>query len=95
MLGTFILGLAAGLGAPYAEPWVKSGLSNVLKGGSEVSAVELRMVTFTVCLWAAAFLAMILAAPHAVVLVFGALVGVIAPRLKEAWKIYRAPDYDS
>ncbi len=95
MLGTFILGLAAGWVAPYAEPKVKAALKNMLQGGSEVGAVELRLVTFTACLFVAAVLSMILAEPHAVTLVFGAAVGVIAPRLREAWKIYRAPDYDS
>jgi len=95
MLGTFILGLAAGWGAAYAEPWVKKALDNILKGGSEVGAVELRMTTFVACLLAAAILAMILAEPHALPLAFGAAVGVIAPRLKELWKVSRAPDYDS
>ena len=95
MLGTFILGLAAAWLAPYAEPSVKTAMNNIFKGGSEVGVVELRMVTFTMCLWVAAVLSMILTQPHAVGLVFGAAVGVIAPRLREVWKIYKAPDYDS
>jgi len=94
MLGTFILGLAAGWGAPYAEPRVSAILGNVLKGGSEVGPVELRMITFAACLIGAAILSMILTDPHALPLAFGAGVGVLVPRLREIWKIARAPDYD-
>ena len=95
MLGTFILGLAAGWVAPYVEPRAKAVLDKVLQGGSEVGPVELRMITFAACLLGAAVLSMIFAEPHAAPLVFGAAVAVIAPRLKEVWKTYKAPDYDS
>ena len=95
MLGTFILGLAAGWGAPYAELRVSAILGKITLGGSEVGPVELRMITFAACLLGAAILAMFLTNPHAVPLAFGAAVGVIAPRLKEIWKVARAPDYDS
>jgi drug/metabolite transporter (DMT)-like permease len=95
MLGTFILGLAAGWGAPFAEPKVSAALGKILRGGSEVGPVELRMITFAACLLGAAILSMILTYPHAFPLAFGAAVGVLVPRLREIWKIARAPDYDS
>ena len=95
MLGTFILGLAAGWGASYFEPRVKAILDKILQGGSEVGPVELRMITFAACLLGATILSMIFSEPHAAPLVFGAAIAVVAPRLREVWKQYKAPDYDS
>ncbi|MGI9388943.1 MAG: hypothetical protein ACR2O1_02700 [Boseongicola sp.] len=95
MLGTFILGVAAGWSTPYFEPRVKVFLDKLLQGGPEVGPVELRMVTFAACLLGATILSIIFAEPHAAPLVFGAVVAVIAPRLREVWKVYKAPDYDS
>ena len=95
MLGTFILGIAAAMGAPYAEPRVKAFLGSILPDGPEMEPVELRTITFAACLLGAAIISMFVAAPHATILAFGAAIGAFAPKLKEIWKASKAPDYDS
>ncbi len=95
MLGTFILGIAAGWITPYAEPNVKSALENILFDGVPVEPVETRLFTFATCLLGAALLSMVFAEPHAGSLAFGAALGVFAPRLIDKWKASRNPDYDS
>ena len=95
MLGTFILGIAAGWGAPFAEPKVKAALENVLLNDVPVEPMEMRLFAFAVCLVGAAILSMIFAEPHAAPLAIGAAVGVFGPRLVDKWKASRNPDYDS
>ena len=50
MLGTLILGIAAGWIAPYAEPKVKSALEKVLLDDIPVEPIEMRLIAFeSVC----------------------------------------------
>jgi len=95
MLGTFLLGVAAGWGAPYAEPKIRDALANMLPDDVPKEPVELRMVTFAICLTGAAILAAAFAGGQALPLAVGALLGVIGPRLVDKWKASKAPDYDS
>ena len=95
MLATFLLGLVAGWLAPKAEPRVKRGIESVLMSDTPLDAMELRLLSFAACLLGAAVLSMIIGSPHAVVLTFGALFGVLAPRLQETYRKTRNPDYDS
>ncbi len=95
MFGTFILGIAAGWGAPYAEARIKAALENILLDDVPIDAAEMRALSFAVCLVGAAILAMIFATPHAAPLAIGAALGVFGPRLIDKWKSSKAPDYDS
>ncbi|MEM9342838.1 MAG: hypothetical protein AAGA87_07315 [Pseudomonadota bacterium] len=93
MLITFILGIAAGFGAPYAEPHVKKTLEGVLLAETPMTAVELRMLSFAVCLVVASMLAWILGNGAGFALAVGAALGVFAPRLIGFAQSRRAPDY--
>lgn len=95
MLGTFILGAAAGWGAPYAEAKIKGLLEGVLLDKSPVPAAEMRIISFAVCLVVAAVLSMLIAEPHAAALALGAAIGVFAPRFLDKSRADRTPDYDS
>ena len=95
MFGTFLLGIAAGWGAPYAEPKVKAALENVLLDDVPVEPMEMRLFAFAVCLLGAALLSMIFATPHAAPLALGAAVGIFGPKAIDKWKASKAPDYDS
>lgn len=95
MLVTFILGLAAGWGAPYAEPRIKAALDGVLLDDVPVEPKEMALLSFAICLLGAAVLSMILGDPHAAPLALGACAGVFGPRLIEKWKAAKTPDYDS
>lgn len=95
MLGTLILGLAAGALAPYAEPKVKTALENILLDEIPATPIEMRMFAFAICLVAAAVLAMAFSEPHAAPLAVGAAIGIFGPRLQAKWKASRNPDYDS
>ena len=86
MLGTFILGVLAGLGAQYAEPFVRRALENVLLADVPMTAMELRMFSFSVCLIGAAILAWIFGDDSALALVLGAAAGVFGPRIIERIK---------
>ena len=89
MLGTLILGILAGLGAPYAEPHVKRALENLLLADPPVSPAELRLFSFALCLAAAAALAWLFGDDGALVLAVGAAVGVFAPRAVERYQAGR------
>ena len=95
MLGTLILGIAAGWATPYAEPKVKTALESVLLDDVPVEPMEMRLFSFAVCLLGAALLSMIFAEPHAAPLALGAAAGIFGPRLIEKYKATRYPDYDS
>ena len=86
MLGTLILGILAGLGALYAEPHVKKALENVVLAEDPISAMELRMFSFAVCLIAAAVLAWIFGDDSALALAIGAAIGVFGPRAIERYQ---------
>ena len=93
MLATVILGIAAGAGAPYAEPHVKKALEGALLSDAPISSVELRTLSFAVCLVGAAFLAWIFGNGSAFALSVGALLGVFGPRIIDRVQKRRAPDY--
>ena len=95
MFGTFILGVAAGWGAPYAEPRIKAALDGVLLEDASVTPKEMSLLSFATCLLAAAIVSMIVSVPHAAPLALGAVVGVFGPKLIEKWRASRTPDYDS
>lgn len=93
MLATVILGIAAGAGAPYAEPHVKRTLEGMLLADTALSDMELRMLSFAVCLVAASILAWIFGNGSGFALAVGALLGVFGPRLIERVQKRREPDY--
>ncbi len=95
MFATFILGILAGAGAPYAEPKIKQFLDQVMLAETPIEPAELKLFSLSVCLAGAAILSMIVGEAHAVPLTFGAVAGVFGPRLIEKYKASRAPDYDS
>ncbi|MEL6800349.1 MAG: hypothetical protein AAFO80_10760 [Pseudomonadota bacterium] len=93
MLATLILGIAAGAGAPYAEEHVKKALESVLLAEAPMSAMELRMFTFAICLVAAALLAAVFGSGSGIVLAIGAALGVFGPRIIARVPKRDAPDY--
>ena len=95
MFATFILGVLAAAGAPYAEPRIKAFLDSVMLSETPIEPNEMKLLSLTVCLLGAAILSMILGEPHAVPLAMGAAAGVFGPRLIEKYRASRAPDYDS
>ena len=95
MLGTFILGIAAGWGAPYAEPRIKAALDGILLDETPVQPMEMRLFSFAICLVGAAVVSMILSEPHAAPLALGAALGVFGPRLVEKYRAAKTPDYDA
>ena len=95
MFGTFILGILAGWGAPYAEPKIREFLDGLLLSETPITAMEMRSFALALCLLGAAILSMVFGEPHAVPLALGAAAGVFGPRLIDRWKTSRAPDYDS
>ncbi|MBT8423596.1 MAG: hypothetical protein HKN98_09045 [Silicimonas sp.] len=95
MLGTFILGLAAGWGAPHAEPKIRSALEGLLPDGITLAVRDWSLLALGLCLLGAAILAAILTTAYAVPLALGAVVGVFVPKLVEKWRAARTPDYDS
>lgn len=95
MLGTLILGIAAGALTPYAEPKVKTALENILLDDVPAEPIEMRLFAFAVCLVAAAILSMIFSEPHAAPLAIGAAIGIFGPRVLDKWNASKNPDYDS
>jgi hypothetical protein len=95
MFGTFILGLAAAWGAPYAEPKIKKALDGVLLDDAPVTPKEMSLLAFATCLLGAAIVSMIVSDPHAAPLALGAVAGVFGPKIIEKWKAAKTPDYDS
>ena len=95
MFGTFILGIAAGWGAPYAEPKIKEFIEGVLMSDAPIQPKEWGLFSLSICLVGAALLSMIFGDPHAMPLALGAALGVFGPRLIDKWKATKTPDYDS
>ena len=95
MFSTFIFGILAGAGAPYAEPRIKEFLDKGTLGETPIQPNEMPLFSLSVCLVGAALLSMVLGEAHAVPLTLGAAAGVFGPRLIEKYKASRAPDYDS
>lgn len=95
MFGTFILGVAAGWGAPYAEPRIKAALDGVLLDETPIAPKEMALLSLAICLLGAAVLSMLVSDPHAAPLTLGAVAGVLGPKLIDRWRSGKAPDYDS
>jgi hypothetical protein len=95
MFADLILGIAAGAGAPYAEPHIKNALESVLLADAPLSEMELRLFSFAACLVGAAILAWIFGEGTAFGLAVGAAIGVFAPRIIDRVQKRRAPDYGS
>lgn len=95
MFWTFILGIAAGWAAPFAEDYIKEPLEKQLGGGKLFSPAELRSVALLLCLLAAGIVAMITASGSALPLLLGAVAGALGPRVYDRFRAMRAPDYDS
>lgn len=95
MFGTFILGALAGWAAPYAEPRIKAALDGVLLEDTPIAPKEMALLSFAICLLAAAILSMMISEPHAAPLALGAVAGVFGPKLIDKWRASRTPDYDS
>ena len=93
MLATLLLGIAAGAGAPYAEEHVRRALESVLLADAAMSATELRLFSFAVCLVGAAILAHVFGSGSAFALAVGAAIGVFGPRLVDRIQKRREPDY--
>ena len=93
MLLTILLGIAAGFGAPYAEPHVKKAVDGLLQAEAPMTATELRMFAFAVCLFGAAVLALLIGEDSGIALAFGAALGVFGPRIIGRIQNRRAPDY--
>ena len=93
MLATLILGIAAGAAAPYAEPHVKKLLEGVLLADAPMDAMEIRVLSFAVCLIGAAILALIFGNGSGLALSVGAALGVFGPRLIDRIQKRKAPDY--
>ncbi len=94
MLADIILGIAAGFGAPYAEPHLKKAIEGMLLSDAPVTPIEMRMISFSVCLLIAAVLAMVFGRSDAVPLAIGAVLGVFGPRIIARIQGRKAPDYD-
>ncbi|NNE80024.1 MAG: hypothetical protein HKN18_07095 [Silicimonas sp.] len=95
MIVTLLLGLAAGWGAAFAEDHLRGILARALSVEPiSFQPVEMRAISLTLCLLAAALLSWLFATPNAVALTLGAVIGVAAPRLRDRIRAARAPDYD-
>ena len=86
MFGTLILGLLAGLVAPFAEPHVKRALESAAMAETPLSEAELRTFSLALCLVIAAVLAWLIADRGAVALTVGAVIGVFGPRVIERFQ---------
>ena len=95
MLADLILGIAAGAGAPYAEPRLKSALENMLLSDAPLTASELKLVSLAACLVGAAILSYVFGEGEALPLTLGAVVGVFGPRIIDRIQKRKAPDYDT
>ena len=81
MLVTLILGAGAGVLAPHTEGFIKGLLNSALMAETLISAAEMRMLSFAICLLAAALLAWLMGNGGAVALAFGAVIGAFGPRI--------------
>ncbi len=86
MLLDILLGIIAGYVAPHAEDRVRRGVAAVTLADPPLAAVELRLVSFSLCLFVAAVIAKLVGEGDAVALSLGAVLGVFAPRLIDRWR---------
>lgn len=96
MLVTLIFGILAGVVAPYAVPHVKSALeAGAPEGAPPLSAAELQLFSFALCLLGAAVLAVIFGSGAGLPLAIGASIGVFGKRIMARIRSRDYPDYDS
>jgi hypothetical protein len=95
MLADLILGIAAGAGAPYAEPRIKAALENMLLSDAPLTGSELKLVSLALCLVGAAILAYVFGDGGALTLTVGAVIGVFGPRIIDRIQKRTNPDYDT
>jgi hypothetical protein len=95
MFADLILGIAAGAGAPYAQPYIKTALESVLLADAPLTEMELRLFSFAICLVGAAILAAVFGDGTGFGLAVGAAIGVFAPRIIARVQKRRVPDYGS
>ena len=81
MLITLLLGIAAAIAAAHFEPRIKRLLDSAAMADLPLNDQERRMISFALCLLAAAILSGMLGNGSAVTLSFGALIGVFGPRV--------------
>jgi hypothetical protein len=93
MLADFILGIAAGAGASHAEPRIRKALEGVMLAEVPMTAMEMRMVSFALCLVGAALLAHIFGEGEALALALGSVAGVFGPRILARIQTRKTPDY--
>ena len=92
MIVTLILGALAGWGAGFAEDHVRKFMAQALSiEDTSLQPIEVRSVALVVSLLLAAIVAWLIASPHAV----GALIGALGPRLRDRFMAAKTPDYDS
>ena len=94
MIWTFILGALAGWAAPVAEDSLRPIVDQHLPGRAP-SPVEMRAITLSSCILAAALVAALTGSGGALPLALGVAAGVLGPRFYGMYKATRAPDYDS
>ncbi len=94
MIWTFILGIAAGWGAGFAEEHLRPLVEKHLPTPPP-TPVEMRSIALTACLFVAAIVAALSDTGGVVALTLGALLGVLGPRLYAKAQEMRAPDYDN
>ena len=96
MIVTLILGALAGWGAGFAEDHVRKFMAQALSiEDTSLQPIEVRSVALVVSLLLAAIVAWLIASPHAVTLMVGALIGALGPRLRDRFMAAKTPDYDS
>lgn len=94
MIWSILLGALAGWGAVGAEERLRPHIEQHLPGGPP-TPVEMRAISLSLCLLAAAIVAFFTGGEGAIALTLGAVLGVLGPRLMAKVKAARAPDYDS
>lgn len=94
MIWSILLGALAGWGAVGAEDRLRPHVEQHLPGGAP-SPAEMRAISLSLCLLAAALVAFFTGGGGAIALMVGAVLGVLGPRLTAKVKAARAPDYDS
>ena len=95
MVVTFILGVAAGWGAPYAEPHIRKALGKALKDEIPGEPREMALISLAACVLGASILAMLIASSHSLPLALGVVGGALGPHLLRMWRASKTPDYDS
>lgn len=81
MIFAFLLGAAAGVATPYAEPHVRKAMENVALKKLDVAEREMDLVTFALLLLLAAVVS---GSGNSIALMLGAILGVFGKRIVKA-----------